>query len=177
MSAELATDTEFVWRKWDGTPHWRFLMAYLGSDEHGDWFGQRVGGEASRPGADIVLTENQVALVPRYGAWIATFHEPPQVDRILTYVDVAAQVEYDPAAGVVSAIDMDLDVLKTDDERATWVDDEDEFEERTVSMAYPRTVVGEVTRTAAELVAVMRSSAPPFDGCHGQWLQKLADLG
>jgi hypothetical protein len=72
MDQALRTDTEFVWRKWDGSPHWRYEMAYLGSDEYGDWFGQRIGGAASRPGADIVMSENQVVLVPEHGAQLHT---------------------------------------------------------------------------------------------------------
>lgn len=172
----MKTDTEFVWRKWDGTPHWQYAMAYLGFDEHGDWFGQFAGAEESRPGVVSVMPANRVVLVPKVGGWVATFYAAPYLDAILSYVDIASQVSWDRREGLVGAIDMDLDVIKTDDERGTWIDDEDEFEERTVSMAYPQSEVDAATRAAADLLVAVRSSAPPFDGRHEEWLRRLADV-
>ena len=171
----MNTDTEFVWRKWDRTPHWQYVTTFLGSDENGDWFGQFAGAEESRPGVVSVMPANRVVLVPKFAGWVATFYEGPHLDGIVIYVDIASQVEWDRVAGVVKAIDMDLDVIKTD-ERGTWIDDEDEFAERIVSMAYPQPEIEAAERNAAEVLAAVRDETRPFDGVHEVWLRALASM-
>ena len=176
MNDEGSSDVEFVWRKWDGTTHWRYQAIFLGGDEYGEWFGQLAGTRQFRPGVDTVAPTDSVLLVPASGGWVATFYASRQPDEIMIYVDIASQVEWDRPAGIVTAIDMDLDVIKTDDERATWIDDEDEFAERIISMAYPQPEIDAAERNAAEVAAAVRSSIAPFDGRHEQWLRALASL-
>lgn len=161
---------EFVWRKWDQSAHWRFSTELLGEDSHGHWFGQRKGTRCSRPGADIAAPSNNVLLVPKSGRWIATFYEQDPQDGILVYVDIAARVEWVPVTSEVSGIDMDLDVIKADDARGAWIDDEDEFAARSQALSYPVTEIAETRRVATSILEQVLGGTEPFDGTHEPWL-------
>ncbi|MET0805835.1 MAG: DUF402 domain-containing protein, partial [Lacisediminihabitans sp.] len=154
-------DAAVRWRKWDGTQHWTSDIVLLGEDEYGVWLGRQVGGLQSRPGASYIATTDSAVLVPHVGDWVATFIPDGHPDRVRIYVDIAADVRWDRESRTLMAIDMDLDVIRTDDERGVWIDDEDEFDEHRVAMGYPDDVAA---ATAEEVRRLVLAGHAPFDG-------------
>ena len=149
MTAERpasGTEIVFQWRKWDGSPHWRHECVYLGADAWGDWVGQPAGWGSERPARSFTAPGPNVTLVPPSGDFALTVNrDHPQGMRI--YIDLAwdlrAVAEQDPEASTGGApvlftgIDMDLDVVRVEGERGTWIDDEDEWAEHRVLYGYP----------------------------------------
>jgi len=171
-------DAAVRWRKWDGTQHWTSDIVLLGEDEYGVWLGRHVGRLQSRPGparpgASYIATTDSAVLVPHAGDWAATFIPDGHPDRVRIYVDIAADVRWDPESRTLMAIDMDLDVIRTDDERGVWIDDEDEFDEHRVAMGYPDDVAERARAAAAEVERMVRTRLSPFDGRAEAWLARL----
>ncbi len=87
-SPRLAPGTRIVfrWRKWDGSPHWEHECVFLGSDEWGDWFGQRPGWRSARPGLTAAVEAPNVTLLPPDGTWVLTVNAEPRITRV--YIDI-----------------------------------------------------------------------------------------
>lgn len=167
------TRLEFVWRKWDGSPHWRHDCVYLGSDGWGDWFGQRAGWRSHRPGRDFEAQHPNVTLLPPSGEWAFTHNAPPA--RVRVYIDLAWDLRWSEE-GVPTGVDMDLDVVDAAD-RGIWIDDRDEWDEHRVRYGYPLDVVERLERVAVELEArVTRRDAPFDERTTAHWLAVLAEL-
>ena len=75
---------------------------------------------------------------------------------------------------VVRAVDLDLDVVKTIDERGTYVDDEDEFAEHQRLFGYPPDVIELAERSCAWVHDAVVRELPPFDGTADRWLALVA---
>lgn len=167
------TAVTFRWRKWDGGTHWVHSCTYLGSDEHGDWFGQRPGDRSNRPGRDFVAAHPCVMLLPPVGEWVLTMNAPPHPTRV--YIDIAWDARWDDG-GEPTAIDMDLDVVDSAS-RGIWIDDRDEWDEHRVSYGYPEPVVAELESLAVELETAVTAHRAPFDEVTAaRWLGVLASL-
>ena len=166
-------DVTVRWRKWDGSPHWAREALLLGEDEHGVWLGRRSGAVESRPGRSYVATTDNVVLIPRDGEWVASFYPPEHPDRVRVYVDIAADVRWNATTRALTAIDMDLDVIRTDDERGVWIDDEDEFEEHRVEMGYPDDIAATARATAAHVERLVLAREAALDGRADAWLARL----
>ncbi len=149
----------FRWRKWDGRDHWHRDVVYLGSDEWGDWVGQRRGWRAHRPGVEAVSRSDAVTLIPADGTFGATTWDAHPNVRI--YIDVGWAVGFD-GEGLVG-IDMDLDVVKLVDERGIFIDDVDEWEEHRELFGYPPDVVSRLEALAADLERRVKNEEAPFD--------------
>jgi protein associated with RNAse G/E len=169
-------------RKWPDRPHWAFDGLYLGADEHGDWLGFPAGTHNSRPGYAFDSQVDAVSLVPADGWWIATFHNPGIWCDL--YIDVATPASWD--GPLLRCVDLDLDVIRmTADPVAAsqpvpkagpgelFIDDEDEFAEHQVAYGYPAEVTAHARATADGLVGQVGAGAPPFDGTHHRWLERL----
>ena len=166
----------FRWRKWDGAPHWVHESVYLGSDEFGDWIGQRVGWRSARPGRDMVAESPNVTLVPAAGTYACTINAAPS--RIRIYIDLAWDVRWSATdADVVEGIDMDLDVVRALDERGLFIDDRDEWEEHLAQYGYPADVIARLEALALDLERRVGAYEPPFDDATAdRWLSRLAAL-
>ncbi len=172
--------------KWGDRPHWRFAGVRLGRDQHGVWLGFPEGTRQARPGRVFVSRVDSVTLVPHAGHWLATFHAPGIWCDL--YVDVATPAAWD--ADVLRATDLDLDVIRmspgssasdppagvTAGPGEVFVDDEDEFAEHQVAYGYPPEVVAAARAAADEVHAAVVGGAPPYDGAHLPWLERLAAL-
>lgn len=167
--------------KWGQRPHWEFDGVLLGSDEHGDWLSFPAGSTMSRPGASYVAPVDQVCLVPAAGGdsqaeslrgWVATFHAPR--GPIHTYVDMTTPPTWHGSE--VHAVDLDLDVVRGITGRV-WVDDEDEFAQHRIEMAYPEDVVALAVATAERIEAAVRTRAAPFDGSAQRWFARTGSDG
>lgn len=167
------TPLTFRWRKWNGGVHWVHECAYLGTDEHGDWFGQVPGTHSSRPGRDIVVEHPAVMLMPPGGEWMLTMNAPPHPTRV--YIDIAWDLRWD-GESEPTGIDMDLDVV--DDIRyGVWIDDRDEWDEHRVRYSYPVEVVERLEQVATDLEPAVAAHRAPFDEATARhWLAVLARL-
>ncbi|PRB01728.1 hypothetical protein [Microbacterium sp. MYb64] len=200
----FGTEIVFQWRKWDGSPHWRHECVYLGADEWGDWVGQPGGWGSARPGRTFTAHGPNVTLVPPSGDYALTVNrDHPKGMRI--YIDLAwdlrpvnpggepsddlghripGAVEDDEsvprpegAPVLFTGIDMDLDVVRIEGERGTWIDDEDEWDEHRVQYGYPADVQRRLEALAADLEQRVRAQLPPFDDATADvWLDRLETL-
>ncbi|MFJ4166547.1 hypothetical protein ACIPY5_13420 [Microbacterium sp. NPDC089698] len=189
----FGTEIVFQWRKWDGSPHWRHECVYLGADEWGDWVGQPGGWGSARPGRTFTAHGPNVTLVAPSGDYALTVNrDHPEGMRI--YIDLAwdlraAKPADEPAADVArlpqsegvpvlfTGIDMDLDVVRIEGERGTWIDDEDEWDEHRVQYGYPAEVQRHLEALAADLEQRVRAQLPPFDDATAdEWLDRLETL-
>ena len=161
--------------KWGGGAHWSGDGTWLGEDEHGRWVGWLEGTVWSRPGARFVSHGRQVGLFPRDRGFAATFYEQVADYEYRVYVDVTTMPEV-TAAGVVTAVDLDLDVIERFD--GNWfVDDEDEFAEHQVVYGYPRDVVAAAEAERARLELEFASGAAHFaEPLATHWRNELTRL-
>ncbi|WP_284752032.1 DUF402 domain-containing protein [Arthrobacter sp. efr-133-R2A-120] len=153
-------------RKWDGTAHWVVPGSYLGEDIHGWWIFQGQGEFCSRPGAAFYTASDAVLLVPRSGEYVATFYDDSYPGDFRIYVDLATAHEWktiEPGVSEFHVIDMDLDVIRSV-HRDVFIDDEDEFDEHSASMAYPDGVVESIRHECDELFRAISKKQAPFDG-------------
>lgn len=179
------------WRKWDGSPHWTNEEIYLGADQWGDWLGQPSGWRSARPGREFLAISPDVTLIPRsdaeHGAdYAVTVHRRhPKGMRI--YIDLGWNLRWedardlDPVSGMpilATGIDMDLDVVRVEGERGTWVDDRDEWAEHSISYGYPGAVITQLEALALDLEQRVRAQVAPFDDATADaWLDRLDALG
>ncbi|MEJ3744933.1 DUF402 domain-containing protein [Actinomycetes bacterium KLBMP 9797] len=149
-------------------------MESLGSDRYGRWFGARAGVLLQRGFEEpVVQPHDFVVLVPVDGCWIASWNGLGETD-ISLYVDVTSKPSVE--AGVVSAVDLDLDVVQHRDGTVRILD-EDEFAEHQVSYNYPAEVVEQARATAEGLVAWLTAGTEPFATVGSVWLGRLAENG
>ncbi|MEI3843113.1 MULTISPECIES: hypothetical protein [Microbacterium] len=178
----------FQWRKWDASPHWRHECVYLGADEWGDWIGQPVGWRSARPGRDFTARGPNVTLVPRpapgeNGADHAVTVNRDHPEGMRIYIDLGWDVRWGGADGIAdpllaTGIDMDLDVVRMEGPRGTWVDDRDEWDAHRVRYGYPAEVVARLEARALDLESRVRAKTPPFDDAvPDAWLDRLVALG
>jgi hypothetical protein len=160
-----AVDVRFT--KWGGGRHWEFPVTYLGTDPLGVWCGAPAGTRLERPSAAFVSAFAWVTLFPTGQPWAASYYD--SVDQpIAVYVDVTTPPVWDGAT--VTMVDLDLDVVLGRD-GSLLLDDEDEFEEHQVTLAYPGDVVDLARRTAADLMAAAADAREPFGPAGARWLQ------
>ena len=158
---------EFVFRKWDGAPHWVHDEIVLGQDECGTWIGQRAGMGSERPGRSYRAESPNVTVLPPGAGWVATMFDDAHPSGTEIYVDLVADLD----VALLTAIDMDLDVVL---ERGRLrIDDEDEFEQHRIEYDYPDEVVARCRADANQVLAMIRDGSPPFDGRAARWLKVL----
>jgi uncharacterized protein len=158
--------------KWGGARHWHFAVHELGIDDHGTWFSAPPGTVTQRGDEPPTVEANGfVMLVPdgpdvEVRDWIAFWYRG---GRVAIYVDVTDTPRYD--GRVVSATDLDLDVVATRDGGVEIVD-VDEFDEHRVVLGYPPEVVGNALSTADWLFDRIRAEVSPFDASGWTWLER-----
>ena len=161
-------------RKWDGGAHWVVPGTYLGEDGHGWWVFQPAGSFCSRPGAAFHAMSDAVLLVPRAGEYVATFYDETYPGDFRVYVDLALEHGWStirPGTVEFHVIDMDLDVIRSV-QHGVYVDDEDEFDEHRVRMAYPEHIVDLLLRETGQLYQAVKAQHAPFDGTVVEWFKK-----
>ena len=156
--------------KWGGGAHWEFPVTFLGADDLGTWCGAPAGTWLERPGASFASTFAWVTLFPHHLPWAASYYD--SVDQpISVYVDVTTPAFWD--GPLVTMVDLDLDVVMHRD-GDLLLDDEDEFDEHTVTLGYPAEVVDLARCTADELMAAAAVGHEPFGPAGSRWLARLA---
>lgn len=159
---------QVISQKYDGTPHRRFRGQRLGEDDHGVWIGRPTGTVTTfGAGSARTATQPAVHLIPRDGWWRAAFG---LTANIPVYCDVTTVSEW--RNGLVTMIDLDLDVLRLAD-GTVYLDDEEEFIEHQVMYGYPPGVIKAAEAVAQELLEAVRSGDGPFGGAHEHWLAQV----
>jgi hypothetical protein len=159
-------------RKWQDLPHWEFDAVRLGADAHGHWLGVPEGTWLSRPERGFHAWCDHVVLIPYDAWWVATLYGDDPGRPVDVYVDISTPPEWSEDRAAVRMIDLDLDVIREPDGRV-WVDDEDEFAEHQVSLAYPDDLVRAARTSCAALLEAVDAGAEPFGGAHRDWLARL----
>lgn len=178
MSTRLEPGSEmiFQWRKWDGAEHWRHECVYLGADEWGDWIGQPIGWHSARPGAQFHAVGPNVTLVPASGDFALTVNRN-HPNRMRVYIDLGWDIGWSDDPLLATGIDMDLDVVRVESERGTWIDDRDEWEQHSVQYGYPVDVMRHLEALALDLEMHVRAQVAPFDDAVPDlWLDRLEAL-
>jgi hypothetical protein len=146
------------------------------------WVGVPAGTPLRRPGVEIASPQHFVCLVPHRGGFVATFYDEELQQPVTqggwgmveVYVDIATPPVWQ--GSTVSAVDLDLDVVRSRAGR-TWVDDEDEFAEHRVRYGYPADVVRAASSSCDSVLADVAARRGPFDGsCADRWLTRLWSL-
>lgn len=163
-------DWEMRFSKWDGAPHWHFDVEQLGTDGHGVWFAGPPGTRLQR-GEEPRIVESRgfVMLVPRAAWWIAFWNHHD--DDLTVYVDVTTVSQV--ADKKISAVDLDLDVVRWRDE-SVEVLDADEFEQHQVDLDYPPEVIAEAEATSRWLCSRLTRRTEPFGIVGETWLDRAA---
>jgi hypothetical protein len=159
-------------RKWGDLPHWEFDAVRLGADEHGHWVGVLSGTWLSRPERGFHAWCDHVVLIPYDAWWVATMYGDDTDRPVDVYVDISTPSTWTDDGSEVRTVDLDLDVIKGPTGRI-WVDDEDEFAQHRVELAYPDDVVAEAVRSCEEVVAAVSEGSGPFGGVHLEWIARL----
>lgn len=160
------------YRKYDGTPHWRFDSAYLGADEHGIWVGGGPGDVFERPGRRFLADAHYATLIPD-DLFVATFNKSSSAVHSEIYVDVMSLPQWQGT--LVEAIDLDLDVVRRFSGEVR-IDDEDEFAEHQRAFGYPPELTDSVRRTADRLLAALGAQDEPFGSVGFDWLERCVEL-
>lgn len=158
-------------RKWADIPHWRFDTRLLGHDLHGVWLAARPPTSYTGPQGAGEWLHGFVVLVPQDEWWIASFNDVTLPDPEL-YIDVTTGTRW-PSETHVTAVDLDLDVVRHRDGSLALLD-EDEFEEHRVLYDYPADVVDRALTTARSLLEAVGARREPFGVAAQPWLDELA---
>jgi uncharacterized protein len=160
-----------VYRKYDGSLHWHQTMRRLGADDHGVWLGAAAGTVARKgDGPAVVVEHQQVMLVPDDAWWTAVFNAPPA--RMEIYCDIATPPRW-AESGLVTMVDLDLDVCRMRADQHVRLLDEDEFAMHQVRYGYPADVIGQANDAAAWLCRALSDGAEPFASEYQWWLARL----
>lgn len=158
---------EVRYTKWGGIEHWHFAMDVLGQDEYGRWFFGRAGMPIQRGSEPAVRQKRDFALlVPTEGCWTACFNADGDLE---IYADVTTRPEV--SADRVTAVDLDLDVVRFWDGRVAVLD-EDEFAEHQVELGYPAELISQARATCDWLVDAVSARAEPFGQASVAWLAR-----
>ncbi len=153
--------------KWGGIDHWHFQLEPLGQDEFGWWFFGRQGLTQQRGAEPSVVWPNDfVLLVPAEGCRTACFNAEHTVE---IYADVTTRPVL--AGDTVTAVDLDLDVVRYVGGRVEVLD-EDEFAEHQVQLAYPAELISQARKTCDWLVEAVSSRTEPFGRAGASWLAR-----
>jgi protein associated with RNAse G/E len=164
---------ELVLRKFDGRPHRQVTGRLLGEDSYGTWlatprntvvsyhYGSRPTG---RTRADAVR------LIPADGWWTAMYLAEPDPREV--YCDVTTPARWTGPAEI-TVVDLDIDLVRYRADHRVEVEDEDEFAEHRVEMAYPDDIVTGALASAAALRETLLRDDEPFAGHYRKWLAKV----
>lgn len=166
----MANPVRMVYRKYDGSLHWHMTLRRLGDDEHGVWLGApRDSVMYKGDGPAVSLEQAYVLLVPADAWWTACFNGRPSWTEI--YCDITTPPQW-TAADEVTAIDLDLDVIRRWDSTTTEVLDADEFATHQLLYGYPTDVI-EQARRSADWLARTVAADEPFRRAYRPWLAQI----
>jgi len=162
---------QLIFTKWGDQPHWHIPTEPLGEDDHGVWLGVPEGTVMWRPGVRVETDYAAVILVPKNSPFVAMFMDrvpgPEEPNPPVVYVDMTTVPIFD--AETISAVDLDLDVIRRYD-GTVFIDDEDEFTEHRELYGYPVDVVELAEGSCRDVVAGLTARTAPWGGQAERWL-------
>ena len=171
MPERPADAVDLLFSKYDGRPHWTMWAQPLGEDEHGLWFGSPPDQEVSRPGLTVLLAFPWALLVPRDRGYVASFNARADDDPgAAVYVDMTTVPVWETPTRM-TAVDLDLDVVRRTD-GTVYVDDEDEFAEHRVTFGYPPDVVELAEESCRWVLGHVRAGTGPFGAVGEAWMDR-----
>lgn len=149
--------------------HWRHETVRLGEDEHGVWMGAHKGATLQRgTEPEMEAPWGFVQLIAPGQWWTLIANEP---DRVRFYIDIITPAVWQ-SERLVTMTDLDLDVVQLTD-GDVYVDDEDEFEEHRVHLAYPEEWVNQARDTASRMQERLEAREEPFRSVADRWLDQV----
>ena len=148
------------------------LAVRLGVDAHGQWVGVPEGTWLEKPGAGFHAWCDHVVLIPHHAWWLATIYGDDADRPVDVYVDITTPPVREDAT--VRIVDLDLDVIRTRDERGTFVEDQDELEEHQLAFGYPAEIITLAEESAERVYGAVAGRQAPYDGSAERWLAALA---
>mgnify|MGYP001796091630 CR=1 FL=1 len=149
---------ELMWasRKFDGSPHRRTTVRYLGTDDAGWWLLLEQGTAVESLSGCTPHPCDMITLLASDGPWHISWLDgfDPAI-----YVDVAVDTVVD--VGGITSTDLDIDVVCSADGTVQIVDS-DEFADNMIPMGYPSDLVAAVPLIADDIAAKLISHYPPF---------------
>ncbi|MCH8611508.1 DUF402 domain-containing protein [Arsenicicoccus dermatophilus] len=175
MQRTVGERVDIRFTKWDGGRHWEYAARYAGHDAHGRWLWMPAGTPLARPGRSEVAEHDAVMCVPRESGHVLTTHAAPHGVR--HYVDITTPPLWSRIGGIltVSMVDLDLDVVERRD-GSSYLDDEDEFADHQLEMAYPPELVVHAEAEAQRLMAAVVAQEEPFAADAESWLARGREL-
>ena len=183
MSARLVEVRKYKWPdRWIDSG----METFLGDDEHGRWHAGPAGREIKNYDGKIVsISHTAVVVYPPGPWWCAWFNEriPDGIARARVTADgetrtfewpahdVYVHICLPPASdadGVLSFIDLELDVVRFPD-GSVVVLDEDEF----AAMDYPSSVAEGARAACDEVASMLRDQIEPFADAGARWLERF----
>lgn len=166
--------------KWHGTWHWRYDAEVLGTDALGVWLRLPAGTTVHKgTRAPLGLEHDFLRLVPwpttswLDGAWMLPGYwigDP----ELVAYVDVSTppSIRASDDGWIVEYVDLDLDLVVPVD-GVPWLDDEDEFAERSVRHRWPGWVVERTRATGDALLRQAMTRRLEFLDAARTWAARL----
>lgn len=156
-----AVKSHLVVTKYNGAVHIEWDTRVLRSDRH-----QTIC--YSPPGTEVIHHTRRTRFHPDYhalnilpvGQWY-NFSLGFHPDGSLRHVYCNVAMPFQQAATGLSYVDLDLDVLQRAGERVR-LEDEDEFADHAMTMAYPQDVIVHARQAADYLLELGTSSVAPF---------------
>jgi predicted RNA-binding protein associated with RNAse of E/G family len=152
MGIAVGSEVWVARRKWPDGQHYEGLATVLGEDNHGTWFGMRVGNDVILPnGTHRTGQFDIVTCLPPNDWYLAHFwHAHPEVD---VYIDICSPPTW--GDGRVEVFDLDFDIVVWNAAKGGGVVlvDEDEFEQHRVELDYPVDLQENARRAAADVFA------------------------
>ncbi len=176
MALPVGTQLVLARRKWPDSPHYEVSPRVLGDDAHGTWFGSRKGGTIKGPSGKEFLGEQDAIFCVPSSDWYLV-HYWQDHPSVAIYVDICTPATW--SDGLVSVIDLDLDVVRWTAAKGGHVEllDDDEFEEHRIALGYPDQLQADARRAAADILDRVTRAEPPFTlEAAAPWFAALAAL-
>jgi uncharacterized protein len=154
--------------KWPHRPTGVTLARLLGEDAFGQWLGVARGDlwwAADRSHAGV-FERSLVKVVPSGTFWTACFHP---VDPVVD-VDIVLPVRW--VDGVLEEVDLELDILRSDDGRVR-VRDQEAFERVRKAWAMPDDIAAQAETTCEQVRVLVEQGAEPFGQVGQAWLSRF----
>jgi protein associated with RNAse G/E len=163
-----------LFTKWGDQPHWQIPTQLLGEDDQGVWLGVPEGTVMWRPGVQVKTHYAAVVLVPKDSPFVAMFMDraprPEDPNPPVVYVDMTTVPIF--GTETITAVDLDLDVIRRHD-GTVFIDDEDEFVEHRELYGYPVDVADLAEQSCRDVVAGLTARRAPWDGQAQRWLAAI----
>jgi len=152
--------------KYDGSLHYRYEVTVVREEPDRLLVYEPIGSLATGHRGPVRTRHPMLHVHTRDRYWNLSVMWEPDWQRREHYVNIALPSTWDD--GTLRFVDLDLDLIWKAD-GTVLLDDEDEFDLRTIRFAYPPALVERAWRAADEVRGLIARRAAPFDGALYEW--------